>query len=198
MSIYTTKHNYRKIYENEYGPIPRGYEIHHIDGNHNNNDISNLKAVTIQEHYDIHYAQKDWHACMLIAYRLGRDPDYLKVLANKRIKDGTHNFLGGEIQRKTSRRRVKDGTHDFLGGEIQRKTSRRRVKDGTHNFLGGEIQRKTSREARMKEVNEGTHHFITNHPSKTKVTCPHCGKVGDKPNMMRYHFNKCKTFLNNM
>ena len=55
------KVNYRKIYEDHYGQIPldeegRSYDIHHIDGNHNNNDISNLKAVTIQEHYDIHYA----------------------------------------------------------------------------------------------------------------------------------------------
>lgn len=50
---------YRKIYESHYGPIPidetgRTYEIHHIDGNSENNDISNLKCVSIQEHYNIH------------------------------------------------------------------------------------------------------------------------------------------------
>ena len=28
--------------------------------------------------------------------------------------------------------------------------------------------------------------------SKTKVDCPHCGKVGGKPAMNRYHFDKCK------
>lgn len=56
---------YRKIYEQTFGPIPvdssgRTYEIHHIDGNHLNNDIENLKAMTIQEHYDIHNAQGDF------------------------------------------------------------------------------------------------------------------------------------------
>jgi hypothetical protein len=55
---------YRKIYEQNFGPIPkepngRTYEIHHIDGNHNNNDPTNLSAMTIQEHYDIHYSQGD-------------------------------------------------------------------------------------------------------------------------------------------
>jgi len=60
MTIYNTT-NYRKIYEQYYGPIPRdeqgrSYEIHHIDGNHSNNDPTNLKCVSIQEHYDIHYS----------------------------------------------------------------------------------------------------------------------------------------------
>jgi len=27
---------------------------------------------------------------------------------------------------------------------------------------------------------------------KTQITCPHCGKVGGKPVMMRFHFDKCK------
>ena len=41
---------YRKIWESYYGPIPKdengiSYEIHHIDGNRDNNDINNLKLV---------------------------------------------------------------------------------------------------------------------------------------------------------
>jgi hypothetical protein len=56
--------NHRKIYENHIGKIPidetgRTYEIHHIDGNHSNNDPINLEAITIQEHYDIHFEQMD-------------------------------------------------------------------------------------------------------------------------------------------
>lgn len=27
---------------------------------------------------------------------------------------------------------------------------------------------------------------------KVEVTCPHCGKVGGKPAMLRHHFDKCK------
>jgi hypothetical protein len=27
---------------------------------------------------------------------------------------------------------------------------------------------------------------------KPKLTCPHCGKIGGKPQMIQYHFDKCK------
>ena len=64
MCIYCGTNKYRKIYEHHHGLIPkeengRTYEIHHIDGNHSNNNPSNLTAVTLQDHYDIHYSQQD-------------------------------------------------------------------------------------------------------------------------------------------
>ena len=82
----------------------------------------------------------------------------------KRVKDGTHHLLDGEIQRKTQRKRVEDGTHPFLGGEINRK----RIEDGAHNFLDSEFQeftRYNNREIQRKYVAEGTHHLLReNHP----------------------------------
>lgn len=67
--------NYRKIWENVNGPIPldelgRTYEIHHIDGNRKNNELSNLQCVSIEEHYQIHYQQKDYAACNLISTKM--------------------------------------------------------------------------------------------------------------------------------
>lgn len=55
---------YRKIWEDAYGPIPkddqgRSYEIHHIDGNRNNNELSNLMCVSIEDHIKIHTNQGD-------------------------------------------------------------------------------------------------------------------------------------------
>ena len=45
MAKYETK-KHRKIYEQYHGiKIPKDMEIHHIDGNHSNNDINNLKLV---------------------------------------------------------------------------------------------------------------------------------------------------------
>lgn len=96
----TTK--YRKIYEKYYGSIPkesdgRTYEIHHIDGDHSNNHPSNLKAVTLQEHYDIHYEQEDFAACLLMSIqRMDKTPEEISELAtlsnNKRASLGTHPF----------------------------------------------------------------------------------------------------------
>jgi K+-sensing histidine kinase KdpD len=67
--------NYRKIWEKHFGSIPedelgRKYEIHHIDGDRKNNDIGNLKCLSIREHYNLHKEQGDWMACYRIRMRL--------------------------------------------------------------------------------------------------------------------------------
>lgn len=42
------------VWEKHYGEIPKGYQIHHIDGNKKNNYIENLMLVTPIEHKRIH------------------------------------------------------------------------------------------------------------------------------------------------
>jgi hypothetical protein len=194
---------YRKIYEQTYGPIPkepngRTYEIHHLDGNHNNNDPTNLKAVTIQEHYDIHYSQGDWAACLLISKRLNISPDETSAISRqnalKQLENGTHPFLIPGV----GTRSVVNGTHNFFGGEVQRKSNQRRVENGTHHllrenspyiqnkthhFFGGNVQRNNN----LTRLANGTH------PSQVTWTCEHCGKIGrGKANYTRYHGNACK------
>jgi hypothetical protein len=169
MTIYTGN-NYRKIYERHYGPIPkdehgRRCDIHHIDGNHDNIDPSNLKAVTIQEHYDIHYQQEDWVACFLIAKRMKLSPELISELAVKRnrqqLERGNHIFQSG-MQSKNNLLRSQNGTHPFLGGEIQRTHHRRHLENGTHH-------------------------------SQVKWKCPHCNKEGlGKSNYTRYHGVNCR------
>ena len=45
------------IYEKFNGKIPKGMQVHHIDHNKDNNDISNLILLTRQEHNKIHYEE---------------------------------------------------------------------------------------------------------------------------------------------
>ena len=45
---------YRKKYIKHHGEIPEGYEVHHIDMDHENNDIDNLMAIPRDIHVDIH------------------------------------------------------------------------------------------------------------------------------------------------
>ena len=96
MSIYSTT-DHRKIYEAFIGPIPkdedgRSYEIHHIDGNHSNNNITNLKCVTITEHFDIHYEQEDWSACLLIADRMKLTKEDYKKLGEMQRGENNHSY----------------------------------------------------------------------------------------------------------
>lgn len=93
---------YHKIYKQNYGLIPkeengRSYEIHHIDGNHSNNDPKNLIAVTIQEHYNIHYTQCDWAACLMMSKRMNITPEEKSRLASfhcrKMMREGRNALI---------------------------------------------------------------------------------------------------------
>ncbi len=117
--------NYRKVWIDHNGPIPkdssgRSYEIHHLNGDHLDNRIENLALVTIDQHYKIHYDQGDYRACQLIAFRWKEiSTDEISrlssLLANKRVKEKSHNFLDGALQRQTQKKRMSAGIHNYLG-----------------------------------------------------------------------------------
>lgn len=209
--------NYRKLYMKHYGPIPvdefgRTYDIHHIDGNRRNNDITNLKALTIQEHYDIHYSQGDWAACVRIAQKMKLNPEKISELVSnqqkERVSNGTHHWLGGESQRIRMRRLVSEGTHHFCDSEFQSKINKIRYKNGTGNF-SSELSKKITRE----RMDNGTHHFIgksnpvykqlangthplKNYKHQTK-TCPVCQKTMLHGNYVRWnHGEQCSRGMN--
>lgn len=46
--VHVSLHRY--VWEKHNGPIPDGYDIHHIDWNKLNNDISNLELISHSEH----------------------------------------------------------------------------------------------------------------------------------------------------
>lgn len=48
------KRIHRYVWEKYHGEIPDGYEIHHIDHDKSNNDISNLKLMKSEEHESLH------------------------------------------------------------------------------------------------------------------------------------------------
>ena len=98
--------HYRRIYEIYVGPIPvdengRTYDIHHIDKNRNNNDPSNLIALSLQDHYNLHWSQGDYGACYGIALRMNASPEEiskrcseLATLMNEERKGQTHHCKG--------------------------------------------------------------------------------------------------------
>lgn len=210
MCIYCNTSQYRKIFENHHGSIPvdqtgRKYEIHHKDGNHNNNDPSNLVALTIQEHLNAHHIRGDWAACFRIAQRMKLSPEEIREYARKRtekqLQQGIHNFQREDVKNKTKARlaeqyslgihpfqdrerararaiaRVQNGTHNLLDREAASKRSKARVANGTCNLVGGSQQRKMLAEGK--------------HPSQITQICPHCQKSGKASAMKRWHFDKC-------
>jgi hypothetical protein len=171
MCIYCGTTQHRKIYESHFGPIPkddtgRTCEIHHINNGHSNNDLINLKCVSIQEHYDIHYAQGDYGACQAIAIRMKISHEEKSKLASlaaiKRVIEGTLNLLGdknpvhdliangtfhmlkknggSERMSKIQQELISKGIHHFSrengGSELARKYALERVVNGTNIFAG--------------------------------------------------------------
>lgn len=51
---HTTILMHKYVWEYYNGKIPKGYEVHHIDRNRANNDISNLQLLTQEEHKALH------------------------------------------------------------------------------------------------------------------------------------------------
>jgi hypothetical protein len=93
-----------------------------------------------------------------------------RAIQKKKVYDGTHHLLSGEIQRKVTRDRIENGTHNFLGSEQSKQLAALRMSNGSHNFLGN------------------------NHPNKKRVTCDVCGKVTSPTALTRYHMHSLSQF----
>jgi len=100
----------------------------------------------------------------------------------KRVQEGTHNFLGGEIPRKNQNRRVKNGTHQWLG---ERNPVHGRLKNGSHEWLS-EQHKETTSQRNKQRLCDGTHHLLI------LSKCPYCDKSGQMTAMTRWHFENCK------
>lgn len=50
---------HRYIWEEENGEIPKGYHVHHIDGNKDNNTLNNLGLISASEH-ETYHIQRRW------------------------------------------------------------------------------------------------------------------------------------------
>lgn len=174
--------HYRKIWEKTNGKIPDGYEIHHIDGNRSNNDIQNLKLVSLQEHLEIHRSQGDHGAVQAILIRMDEwDRDEISRLASltqhNLLKSGEHNFQKILPERRS---------------EISRKAALKTVeeKTGIHAINSDPIKaRENSRKAGLKSAENKSGFLNTdsvNHGSKhVKGTCWWTHKSGERVRSLR-------------
>ena len=157
--------NYRKIWSDHNGPIPKDengltYEIHHIDGDRTNNHIDNLACLSIAEHYQAHYDQGEFGSAYIISRRMTMTPEEVsaiarkagKICADKLLANGTHNFQTmdrsghnyyyrteeGKVARKAlNDKMIEEGTNSFYDSEACRQRVNKRIAEGKHNLVGG-------------------------------------------------------------
>ena len=114
---------YRKIYKEFHGEIPvdsdgRPYDIHHLDGNVENNTPENLVALSIDEHYQVHYDQGDYGSAWAISQRMKISHAERSEIGKKAVQvfidNGGHTDESKDKVRKYQQSKVDDGTHVFF------------------------------------------------------------------------------------
>jgi len=210
--------NYRRKWIKHFGPIPvdekgRTYDIHHIDGNRNNNDISNLIAVSLEEHRKIHFDKGDWFAVLLIDVRLNRSIDESlrqKISENLNIvvKHLNSNIFYSwkiaidKIQDICQKHKIEQNPKNItiklekLGIILieNKNDGKRRVGSKNPMYRKNDLMKEIqSRPEVKKKISEKLR--VPKGPQKI-IICPHCLKSGGISNMTRYHLNNCKSKTN--
>ncbi len=167
--------NYRKVWEEVNGPIPiddkgRKYEIHHVDGNHNNNDINNLICISIEEHYDIHLKQGDFTAANLIADRIKNPKMIVKGFKRPHSEEAKSNMRKPK-SRKENYRKPKSPEH------IE---AIRKARIGTTRSEETRLLLSKQRTGKTPKVN------------LIYQTCLYCGKQAKGFGYTRWHGDNCK------
>lgn len=135
--------NYRKIWENVYGPIPkdslgRTFDIHHIDGNRKNNSIENLICLSLEDHYKIHLKQfeetkseKEFRSLVFLSKRINKSVESLTGwTVSQETKDKISKTLTGTKRPKEVVEKFKEKLKGYKWTEEQIK----KRAEGLKNF----------------------------------------------------------------
>lgn len=211
-----------RIWKRVHGEIPvdsdgRSFDVHHIDGNSDNNDIDNLVALSINDHYKVHLDQGDYGAAMLISRRMKVKPADLSEVARKqmklRVELGICNFQekgfatvkdkhGNTYRVSMNDPRISSG--ELVGvnkGYSVVKDSygnRLRVKNDDPRLLTGELVsinsgRKQKKVHNNRGGNLGKKWTQVNKESPTQK-CKYCDFVGRGSHVARFHNERCKKY----
>lgn len=189
-------------------------EIHHIIPRciGGTDDPKNLVKLTYREHY----------ICHALLVKMNDSKHLINAFWQMSFKNQVKYFNSRlfEISRKCYVESIKGSNHWAKTPEFRaivsaswtddRKTSfREQVSGDSHWTKNVDMNdhaahmRKGLTKEKLREIGLKSR-MVTDNPMKDptiaamfkkpkeKVTCPHCGKVGGKPVMMRYHFEKCK------
>ena len=176
--------HHRKVWEdyNRACLLP-SIEVHHIDGNHENNDPLNLVAVTIEEHLEIHLSQKDWGAVQAVRMRMElteENRQQIKEMASLKQKElmelGKHNWQLPPEERLKVSRKVGEYTRDNKLGIHAINADPKLTKQNSSNAGKASYTKKAGFHAKayQKESVGGTKWWTNTVTGKRKrsLTCP--------------------------
>lgn len=178
--------NYREIWKSHFGEIPkdsdgRTYEIHHIDGDNTNNVIDNLKCLSIKEHYDLHYSQGDYLACLIMTERMQISQEERLVISKlamqKRDQRGSKNPMYGKSTSKyiTEVWENRDSTYrEKFGEKISKSRKELKTASGNKNPMYG---RSAVSEKKLRWYNNGLESIYVSEGTQPAGYNPGRGKI---------------------
>lgn len=179
--------NYRKIYEQHCGPIPKGYHVHHKDFNHNNNNPLNLEALDPDDHAKKHGFLTNFIMAQSKATELAIPRSRIVHKGNK-YNLGRKHTEEWKLEHSSRMRGNRSAagsirTQEWRGivaGKLQ----------GNLNALGFKhtVEYKAMKAKSMlgNAISKGARYV------QQKTTCPHCGVTGGIGALKRWHFDKCR------
>jgi len=199
----------RRYYKENKGPIPKGYEIHHIiplyEGG--SNDISNLIALSFEDHKKIHHERylKNGNVRDLMASKIGISSSQLKLekcrLGGKKgAETQIKNKIGIHSQTKEERLILasKGGKRGaFTQSKWQSEFGKRGgIKNKGFVWLTNGIDniKYTKKQQQLKSIKQ----FIEENKdyrigrTEPKLICSVCGKQLNARAIGRFHNERCK------
>jgi len=85
---------HRLIFQEFYGKIPKGFHIHHKNGNRKDNCILNLQLIRNKDHSALHKPSKETKEKMSKAHRGKNNPMYGKKHTNETLKKMSESHQG--------------------------------------------------------------------------------------------------------
>lgn len=163
--------------------IPKGYAVHHIDGDKLNNTSLNLMLITHSRHSHIHQRSKTLST-------------HTKEKLSSKAKERWSDSIRAEQYRKALR---SDSRREKIAAANRSRWACTKYKNRVSHSI--KIARSTaeSRAKSSKAIKERwsdpvkkAEMSLAMQGKRKVVECPHCGRQGGGGNMSRYHFDQCK------
>lgn len=162
-------HNY--VWQKYNGPVPKGFHVHHIDGNKDNNNINNLIAISAHDHETYHFLK-----------RIKEHPEWIKEVREKGIESAVkwHKSKDGHKWHLEHYQEMKDRFHVEHMVKCAKCGKEYVAKNVQGKFCSGKCKSAWRREKHLDDVKRECDFcgkgFTTNKYKKTKFCSRSCAR----------------------
>lgn len=169
------KRLHRAVWEYHNGEVPKGYHVHHKDGDRSNNNISNLELMKAHDHESLHNSTEDKKA---------RSREHIEKIRSKAIewhKSEEGRAWHSEQSKKTwAEKKPNEYVCDFCGKKFETLNSYGKGNHFCSNNCKAAFRRKSGVDNETRECAKCGKPFVTNKYTKARFCSPLCARHSRK------------------